>query len=89
MPLASLRHATFLQNEVPGIVIPDAVISQIEAAGDNAKRVGVELARDLGCEIQRVARGMYLMPQFGRYDLIAEIIEGVRAESCQEAAVGA
>ncbi|MBN1312221.1 MAG: bifunctional homocysteine S-methyltransferase/methylenetetrahydrofolate reductase [Anaerolineae bacterium] len=88
MPLASLRHATFLQNEVPGIVIPDAVISQIEAAGDNARRVGVELAQELGCEIQSVARGMYLMPQFGRYDLIAEIIEGVRERSCRETVAG-
>jgi methionine synthase I (cobalamin-dependent)/5,10-methylenetetrahydrofolate reductase len=78
MPLASLRHATFLRNEVPGIVIPDSAISRIEAAGEEARKVGGEMAQELGRQLLDIARGLYLMPQFGRYDLIAEIIEGVR-----------
>jgi homocysteine S-methyltransferase len=78
MPLASLKHATFLRNEVPGIIIPDSAFSRIEAAGENARQAGVEMAQELGRQLLGVARGLYLMPQFGRYDLIAEIIEGVR-----------
>jgi homocysteine S-methyltransferase len=80
MPLASLKHATFLRNEVPGIIIPDSAISRIEAAGENARQVGVEMAQELGEQLQSIARGLYMMPQFGRYDLIAEIIEGVRGK---------
>ncbi|MBN1427279.1 MAG: bifunctional homocysteine S-methyltransferase/methylenetetrahydrofolate reductase [Anaerolineae bacterium] len=88
MPLASLRHATFLHNEVPGIVIPTSIISRIEAAGDDARALGVELAQELGSRLRSVAKGMYLMPQFGRYDLIAEIIEGIKEDNCRRAVVG-
>ena len=47
MPLHSLRHARFLDNEVPGISIPDAIMRRIDAAGDAAPKVGVEIAREL------------------------------------------
>lgn len=78
MPLYGLRHATFLRNEVPGMIIPDAIMLRIEAAGDDAPQEGVRIAQELAHVIQQRAAGIYLMPQFGRYDLIAEIIEAVR-----------
>ncbi len=78
MPLYSLRHASFLHNEIPGITIPPHIMSAIESAGDAASRVGVELAASLAGELKATMGGLYLLPQFGRYDLIAEIIESVR-----------
>ena len=78
LPLYSLRHATFLHHEVPGIVIPDAIMERITAAGDDAPGEGVRIAQELGRQLWEMAGGLYLMPQFGRYDLVAEIIEAVR-----------
>ncbi len=78
MPLHSLRNASFLHNEIPGIIIPDTIMKRIEAAGDDAPQEGVRIAQELASQIKDMAGGLYLMPQFGRYDLAAEIIESVR-----------
>ncbi len=81
LPLYGLRHATFLNNEVPGITIPAAMLARMEAAGEAGPAEGVKLANALLDELRAVAdiRGAYLMPPFGRYDLAAEIIDHARA----------
>jgi len=78
LPLVSKRHAAFLHNEVPGVFIPEEAIRRIEAAGDGGARVGVELAVELIEAIKGWAAGVYIMPQFHRYDMVAEIIEAVK-----------
>jgi methionine synthase / methylenetetrahydrofolate reductase(NADPH) len=78
LPLVSLKHATFLNNEVPGIDIPPSMITQLEHAGSDAASVGVLSAVTLINELREWSQGIYIMPQFHRYDLIAEIIEAVR-----------
>ncbi len=46
-----------------------------EAAGEASPTAGIEMATALIEAIRPWAQGIYLMPQFNRYDLIAEIIE--------------
>jgi homocysteine S-methyltransferase len=75
LPLVSARHANFLHNEVPGIFIPQSARKRIEAAGENGAKVGVELAVELIEQIKGWAGGVYAMPQFHRFDMVAEIIE--------------
>lgn len=76
LPLVTARHAAFLHNEVPGIEIPGPLLSRMERAGDDGGFTGSEIALDLihGLKGEGVA-GVYLMPQFGRYDLAADIVE--------------
>ncbi len=78
LPLVSAKHANFLHNEVPGIFIPESARKRIEAAGENGAKVGVELAVELIEQIKGWARGVYIMPQFHRFDMVAEIIEAVK-----------
>jgi homocysteine S-methyltransferase len=78
LPLVNVRHAQFLHNEVPGIFIPDETRNRIEAAGENGSRVGVELAVELIEELKAWANGIYIMPQFHKFDMVAEIIEGIK-----------
>ena len=78
LPLVNVRHANFLDNEVPGIVIPDETRKRIESAGENSAEVGVELAVELIEQIKQWANGVYIMPQFHRYDMVADIIEAVK-----------
>jgi methionine synthase / methylenetetrahydrofolate reductase(NADPH) len=78
LPLVSVRHATFLHNEVPGIFIPDEMRQRIEEAGEDGARVGVEMAVELIRQIKGWAHGIYLMPQFHKFDMVAEIIEQVK-----------
>jgi len=49
----------------------------MEKAGEGASRVGVELAVELIQSIKPWAQGIYIMPQFNRFDLIADIVEAV------------
>ncbi|MGE5373767.1 MAG: bifunctional homocysteine S-methyltransferase/methylenetetrahydrofolate reductase [Bacteroidota bacterium] len=77
LPLVSIRHANFLHHEVPGIFIPDATRTRIEAAGEEGARVGVEVAVELIDQLKTWAGGVYIMPQFHKYDMIAEIIEAI------------
>ncbi len=80
LPLVSAKHVNFLHNEVPGVFIPEETRSRIEGAGDaeNGIKVGVELAVELIQQIKGWASGVYFMPQFHRYDMVAEIIEKVK-----------
>jgi methionine synthase / methylenetetrahydrofolate reductase(NADPH) len=78
LPLYSVRHAAFLHNEVPGITIPEAYQRRLQEAGDQAAREGVQIALELIQQMKTWAGGIYLMPQFSRYDLAAEIIERAR-----------
>jgi methionine synthase / methylenetetrahydrofolate reductase(NADPH) len=78
LPLYSSRHVTFLHNEVPGISIPEALQERMRIAGDHAPQEGIKISLELIDKFKLWAQGVYLMPQFGRYDLTAEIIEGIR-----------
>ncbi len=78
LPLHSFRHAEFLHNEVPGITIPDAVRSRLRDAGDRALRVGIEMAQSLLQKIRGRYAGAYLMPSFGRYEVVAEVLDALR-----------
>jgi 5,10-methylenetetrahydrofolate reductase len=83
LPLVSLRHATFLNNEVPGITISDTMFArmrQAEASGEKGSSAheGVRIALELIEQMRPWAKGIYLMPQFNRYDLAAEIVEACK-----------
>jgi methionine synthase / methylenetetrahydrofolate reductase(NADPH) len=83
LPLVSGRHAAFLHNEVPGIDIPEAVRDRMAAAGDDADRAwqtGRAMAMELAAALRADgAAGIYVMPQFGRYDRAADMVEAIRA----------
>jgi homocysteine S-methyltransferase len=84
IPLHSSKHAEYLHNEVPGITIPDAVRARLREAGDHGREVGIELAHDVitGARDRGLIQGCYLMPSYGRYDLIGELArELLRASS--------
>ncbi len=75
LPLANSRHAEFLHNEVPGMLLPDAVRDRMRKAGDErGPKEGQAMARDLIALCREKAAGVYLVPSFGRYDIVAELI---------------
>jgi homocysteine S-methyltransferase len=75
LPLHSSRHAEFLHNEVPGITIPDAVRARMRQAGDSALRAGIDMAQRLVSEVRGRYAGAYLMPSFGRFEVVAEVLD--------------
>ncbi len=77
MPLYSLKHATFLNNEIPGINIPQAIMKRMEAAGEDAAQEGVHIAQELLRDMKALVRGAYIIPAYGRYELAAQVIDAV------------
>jgi len=77
LPLASARHAAFLDQEVPGISIPAHIQSRMESAGEAGARTGIEIAIELVEHLRPTVQGIYLMPAFNRFDTAAEIIDHV------------
>ena len=78
LPLINHRHAGFLHNEVPGIVIPESIQQRIIDAGEEAPQEGVRIAVELIQQMRSWTKGIYLMPAFNRYDLAVQILDQVK-----------
>jgi homocysteine S-methyltransferase len=84
LPLYNGRHADFLNNEIPGMNVPDELRQRMQLAGEKGAAEGVAIARDLITQLRPFVQGIYLIPAFGRYDLAADVIEVV-GEAAQPA----
>lgn len=73
-PLYNSRNAEFLHNEVPGIIIPEALRERMRRAA-KPQQEGVLIAREIATILRPYVRGYYLMPAFGRYDLVADVLD--------------
>lgn len=74
-PLVSYRNAEFMRNEVPGVVIPDAVMERIgsfESKEDQLK-VGIEIAKEMLEKVRSRVQGVQISAPFGRYEIAIEI----------------
>jgi len=76
-PLTSLKNAQFMNNEVPGVVIPDAIMNRIAKPTDpeDAKKVGVEIASEMVEELRKHVQGFQISAPFGRIDLALKVIQ--------------
>ena len=73
-PLRSHQLAVRVHNEVPGMVVPDAVQERLRTAGAAAAEVGAELAKELIAESREKAAGVYLVAPFRQPLGILEIL---------------
>jgi homocysteine S-methyltransferase len=74
MPLQSFRHAEFIHNELAGVFVPDNVRERMRLAGENGKAEGVAQAAELLEECRPYVQGTYLVPSFGRYEVVGELV---------------
>ncbi|OGU15845.1 MAG: bifunctional homocysteine S-methyltransferase/methylenetetrahydrofolate reductase [Geobacteraceae bacterium GWC2_53_11] len=79
MPLVSERNAEYLNNEVPGISVPDAVRARMKGLDKEAGvREGLSIAREfIDATFGRVG-GYYLIPPFGKHELAVELITHIQ-----------
>ena len=80
LPLRNARHARFLHNEVPGIVVPEDVMQRIDLAeyrGDAGGKEGIALSRELLTALSGRIAGAYFMPPFERFGVVQETMEGL------------
>jgi len=75
-PLASLRNATFLKNEVPGVVIPDWVMEKMASvtSREDQLKMGIEIARQAIERIRDRVAGVQVSAPFGKIQVALEVI---------------
>jgi homocysteine S-methyltransferase len=71
----SYQLAVRLHNEVPGIVVPEAVQRRLEQAGPNAGAEGLALARELYAESREKAAGVYVIPPFKQPEAALDLLD--------------
>jgi methionine synthase / methylenetetrahydrofolate reductase(NADPH) len=74
-PLTSYRLALRLHNEVPGILVPQALQDALEQAGSNAAEIGFAHAKELIAASRDRAAGVYLVAPFRRPLRVLELLE--------------
>ena len=73
-PLTSYRLALRLHNEVPGIVVPQALQDALEQAGPSAAEVGMAHARELLAACAGRCDGAYLVAPYRRPTAVVELL---------------
>jgi homocysteine S-methyltransferase len=89
-PLVSARNAEFLANEVPGVVVPEAVLERMRRASAEGKEQGTIEGTRVAQEMLRDALGMIQGVQvsapFGRVPLALKVFEVLPGREPLEAA---
>jgi methionine synthase / methylenetetrahydrofolate reductase(NADPH) len=88
MPLQSHRHAEFLHNELPGVQIPDELRERMRLAGERGIEEGIRQSQAFLAEAQAYVDGTYLMPSFGRYEMVAELVKVLNRREASATAAG-
>jgi homocysteine S-methyltransferase len=79
-PLTSARNAEFLANEVPGVVVPDAIVARMRRANEKSKEhaaaEGVAIAREMLARVRGAVQGIQVSAPFGRAELAISVVRG-------------
>lgn len=80
MPLVSYSNAMFLNNEIPGITIPNKYIEQFksEMTREDAEKVGENIAVEIAEKVMRCGAGLYFITPFNRAAMINRIIKRLK-----------
>jgi methionine synthase I (cobalamin-dependent)/5,10-methylenetetrahydrofolate reductase len=79
MPVVNLRNAQFLNNEMPGIHIPQKYLERFHAdmSREEAEEVGINMAVEISNKIKNYVDGFYFITPFNRVEMIMKIIKSV------------
>ncbi|HNY13516.1 MAG TPA: methylenetetrahydrofolate reductase, partial [Candidatus Wallbacteria bacterium] len=78
-PLASLKNAEFMNNEVPGMTIPDELMLRMRTAdtAEKQKEEGIKIAREALARVKDMVEGAQISAPFGRVATVLEVIDGI------------
>ena len=80
-PLASLRNAEFMNNEVPGVHVADEIMERMRAAEareeGGSREEGILIARETLLEIRGLIQGVQVSAPFGKVERALDVISAV------------
>ncbi len=76
-PLISYRNALFMRNEVPGVVVPDAIMERMAAVTSREDQLatGIEIARESVARIRDRVAGIQVSAPMGNIETAWAVIE--------------
>ncbi|HET9481487.1 MAG TPA: bifunctional homocysteine S-methyltransferase/methylenetetrahydrofolate reductase, partial [Candidatus Polarisedimenticolia bacterium] len=81
-PLASLRNAEFMNNEVPGVHVPEEIMERMRRAEERAegasREEGIQIARETLLEVRHLVQGVQVSAPFGKVERALDVISVVR-----------
>lgn len=79
-PLVSFKNAEFMNNEVPGVSIPDQVLQRMYEAkdADDAMKIGLEIAAENVSRMKHVLAGAQVSVPLGKYKFAIEVVDRIR-----------
>ncbi|MGK2857698.1 MAG: bifunctional homocysteine S-methyltransferase/methylenetetrahydrofolate reductase [Thermoanaerobaculia bacterium] len=79
-PLLSYRNAQFMNNEVPGVSVPDDVLERMRVANEKSKEhalhEGISIAREVLTRVRGEVAGVQVSAPLGRVDFALEVLDG-------------
>lgn len=80
LPIVSYRNAVFLNNELPGVTIPEFCIDRFSEhmTREEGQAAGVEIAVSIGKKLKNICDGLYFITPFGRVDMIVDIVNKIK-----------
>ncbi len=81
LPVVSYRNAMFLNNELPGVTIPDKYVKLFSEnmSKEEAQAIGVSITVEIGKKLKNIADGLYFITPFNRVNMLIEIIKQINA----------
>lgn len=79
MPIVTYKNAQFLNNEVPGIHIPEEYVNRFHKnmTREEGEKVGIEIAIEIANKIKQHVDGLYFITPFDRIEMIVEILNRI------------
>jgi methionine synthase / methylenetetrahydrofolate reductase(NADPH) len=78
-PLVSVRNAEFLANEVPGVTVPESIITRMRRANEKSKEhavaEGIAIAHEMFDRVKDAVEGVQVSAPFGKVDLALQVFE--------------
>jgi len=81
LPVVSYKNAMFLNNELPGVTIPDKYVKMFEEnmSKEEAQEIGIKITVEIGKKLKDACDGLYFITPFNRVSMLIEIIKQIKA----------
>jgi methionine synthase / methylenetetrahydrofolate reductase (NADH) len=82
-PLASLRNAEFMNNEVPGVHVPEEIMERMRRAEEReegaSREEGILIARETLIQVRDLVQGVQVSAPFGKVERALDVISAVKS----------
>ncbi len=80
LPVVSYRNAMFLNNELPGVTIPQEILNRFseDMNREEGQNIGIDIAVSMGKKLKGICDGLYFITPFGRVNMIVDIVNRIK-----------